>query len=133
MFDTLIEITCCNKECHVTFGLSQGHYNKCKADSTRLFYCPNGHSQYFSDSETDKLRRENERLRQNAAYLEERAQNINRRNDELKRSNAAVRGVVTRIKNRVSNGVCPCCNRTFNNLLRHMKHKHPGFKTEDVA
>lgn len=26
---------------------------------------------------------------------------------------------------RVQNGVCPCCNRSFWNLERHMKSKHP--------
>jgi hypothetical protein len=30
--------------------------------------------------------------------------------------------------------VCPCCNRTFSNLQRHMAHKHPQFaKVEAVA
>lgn len=27
---------------------------------------------------------------------------------------------------RVEKGVCPCCNRTFINLQRHMKTKHPS-------
>lgn len=26
---------------------------------------------------------------------------------------------------RIHNGVCPCCNRSFVNLQRHMKTKHP--------
>ena len=26
---------------------------------------------------------------------------------------------------RVHNGVCPCCNRSFQNLQKHMKTKHP--------
>lgn len=34
------------------------------------------------------------------------------------------------IKKRVGNGVCPCCNRTFENLSRHMSCKHPEYKTE---
>lgn len=29
---------------------------------------------------------------------------------------------------RVKNGVCPCCKRSFCNLMRHMKTKHPEFK-----
>lgn len=42
----------------------------------------------------------------------------------------AEKGAKTRIKNRVANGVCPCCTRTFQNLHRHMETKHPEFKKE---
>jgi hypothetical protein len=28
------------------------------------------------------------------------------------------------VQKRVGNGVCPCCNRTFEDLARHMKVKH---------
>ncbi|WP_165394478.1 helix-turn-helix domain-containing protein [Pseudoxanthomonas winnipegensis] len=31
------------------------------------------------------------------------------------------------MRQRVMNGVCPCCNRTFENLRRHMHDKHPEF------
>lgn len=41
---------------------------------------------------------------------------------------AAQKGVTTRIKNRIANGVCPCCQRTFKNLARHMKGQHPNYR-----
>jgi hypothetical protein len=133
MFNTLVDITCCHDSCHVHFGMSQGHYELCKADSGKWFYCSNGHKQHFSDSETDQLRRERDRLKQTVARLEEYNQNKNERIGALEKSNAATRGVVTRIKNRVSNGVCPCCNRTFTNLHNHMAAKHPNYRKEDAA
>ncbi len=34
---------------------------------------------------------------------------------------------MTKVKKRAANGVCPCCNRTFSDLARHMKAKHPDF------
>lgn len=43
---------------------------------------------------------------------------------------AATKGVVTRIKNRVGKGVCPCCKRTFPNLGAHMSEKHPDWAPE---
>jgi DNA repair exonuclease SbcCD ATPase subunit len=46
---------------------------------------------------------------------------------DTEKSLIAQKGVTTRIKNRASNGVCPCCNRTFQNLARHMHTKHPDF------
>jgi hypothetical protein len=28
--------------------------------------------------------------------------------------------------------VCPCCNRTFENLARHMNSKHRGYAAESA-
>jgi Fe-S oxidoreductase len=36
-----------------------------------------------------------------------------------------------RIKTRVANGVCPHCNRTFQNLARHMASQHPDCQHND--
>ena len=30
-----------------------------------------------------------------------------------------------RLKRLASGGVCPCCNRTFSNMARHMRSQHP--------
>ena len=37
----------------------------------------------------------------------------------------------TRLKNRVGKGVCPCCNRSFANLKRHMASQHPEFAGDE--
>jgi hypothetical protein len=92
------------------------------------FWCPAGHQRHFvsGESEEIKLRRQLQQKIQNEAYL----------NDQIKaaeRRTSAARGVVTRIKNRVSHGVCPCCNRTFANLMRHMKTKHPAYNEKEAA
>ncbi len=53
-----------------------------------------------------------------------------RRLNEEVRSKRAVRAHLTRSKKkleRIAHGVCPCCNRSFQNLRRHMSVKHPGF------
>jgi hypothetical protein len=47
--------------------------------------------------------------------------------NQAKRSLAAQKGVTTRIKRRVANGVCPCCKRTFQDLARHMAGQHPRY------
>lgn len=39
-------------------------------------------------------------------------------------------GENTKLRNRVKNGVCPCCTRSFTNLRRHMATKHPEFQAE---
>jgi hypothetical protein len=48
------------------------------------------------------------------------------------RSHQATRGHLTRAKRRSAAGVCPCCHRTFQQLARHMKTKHPDY-VEAVA
>ncbi len=106
------------------------------------FYCPNGHGQVFKagESEEDILRRERDRLRQK---LSEKDDEIRERREEAERQRlraeagerrvSAARGQITKLKRRASNGVCPCCNRTFSDLQRHMHSKHPGFVTEPDA
>lgn len=92
------------------------------------FFCPNGHPQHYvrGESEVDKLRRERDRL----------AQQIAAKNDAIeheRRRVAAVQGQVTRLKNRAKAGLCPCCNRSFQNLARHMTTKHPKFDPKETA
>ena len=31
------------------------------------------------------------------------------------------------MRDRVKNGVCPCCNRSFTSLWQHIKNEHPEF------
>jgi len=53
------------------------------------------------------------------------------RAERTERRLSAQKGVTTRIKNRVANGVCPCCKRSFTDLRRHMETKHPKYAETD--
>lgn len=88
----------------------------------KSFYCPNGHSLSFQ-SETEE-----ERLKKRLAAKEQAAERYLQEIDRLSRSRDAYKGKMTEIKNRISNGVCPCCKRSFTNVRRHMASKHPEFK-----
>jgi hypothetical protein len=94
------------------------------------FFCPIGHSQgYSGETEEDTLRKQLARAEASAAswrdsYNEEWAQR-----KSVERQLSATKGVLTRTKNRVAHGVCPCCNRSFQNLQRHMQGKHPDYET----
>jgi hypothetical protein len=99
------------------------------------FWCPYGHRQHFApgDTEEQKLRRERDRLKQQIA---EKDDAISRERDlraTAERRVSAQRGVVTRLRNRAAKGVCPCCNRSFENLRRHMTTKHPDFNTPEIG
>lgn len=98
----------------------------------KSFWCPCcGKSQCFCG--TDKQRLENEVARMRAANDQVRAEVDRQRKIRMgvERKLRAQKGVTTRIKNRVKNGVCPCCHRHFENLERHMQGKHPEFATDD--
>lgn len=112
--------------CGVLHTIPESKYNSCHAEGG-FWTCPNGHSRGWEkgadQSEMAQLRRERDRLKQQIAQ----------KDDELRSAEASRRaavGQVTKMRNRVKNGVCPCCNRTFSNLARHMTSKHPEFKAE---
>lgn len=126
MFVDHSTITCSKEGCGISF-MVPSHWSQKRREDHKTFYCPNGHSQWFpQESEEEKLRRERDRLKQNTAYLEDRLK-------DKDRQVSAARGQVTRIKNRISAGVCPCCNRSFSNLAKHMAHMHKEYKKEKVA
>lgn len=120
-------------ECGIPFGVRKTFEDARRSDK-RSFFCPNGHSLSYTESEADRLRKALETQKQQNARLADEAREANQRAEDARRATAAQKGVVTRLKNRAAAGVCPCCNRTFVNLQRHMAGKHPGFTaTEELA
>jgi hypothetical protein len=111
--------------CGCVFGVPGGFTEQRRRDKA-TFYCPNGHSMSYTESEADKLRRERDRLAQRLAEKDDTIKDLeNRRRAAL--------GQVTKLRKRVGNGVCPCCARSFSNLRNHMQTQHPDFKAEAVA
>jgi hypothetical protein len=117
-----VDMNCGVEGCGIRFALTESHYNKVRQTGA-YFYCPNGHNICFMDSENEKLKRELEAEKSNLDW-------VRKQRDKFERQRNAFKGVVTKVKNRVGNGVCPCCTRTFQNLKRHMSHMHPDFKKE---
>jgi DNA repair exonuclease SbcCD ATPase subunit len=96
-------------------------------------YCAYGHGQVYVEGETEetKIRRERDRLAQQIAQSDDEIKRQRELRETAERQAAAARGQVTKLKNRASAGVCPCCNRTFSQLKRHMDQKHPDFTETD--
>lgn len=116
------EFRCCPR-CGIEYAAPMTFMEECRKDPAIFFYCPNGHSRHFSESEADKLRKERDRLTQRLAQKDDEIRDLeNRRRAAISQ--------VTKLKNRVGHGICPCCNRTFENLQRHMTSKHPTFTAE---
>lgn len=127
-------IKCC--KCGMVFGMPEEFYTTAKQLSESMtWYCPAGHPQHFvsGGTEAEKVRRERDILRQRLAMYSEQTDQERRARKAAERSAAAYKGAATRMKNRAKAGVCPCCNRTFQNLARHMATQHPDHETDALV
>ena len=109
--------------CGIMFAVTKDFNDECRRMGTS-FYCPSGHSQSYGKSEAQQLREEKEKSAlQFQARLNEathaRLVAENERDKEIKKRRA--------IERRIAKGVCPCCNRTFDDIARHMAVKHKDF------
>lgn len=95
------------------------------------WHCPNGHQRGYREGrhEREKVRLERDRLKQLVA---QRDDELKAASEQARRLVAAARGEVTKLKKRAHAGVCPCCNRSFANMARHMKSQHPEFNPAEV-
>lgn len=106
---------CCN--CGMAFAMTSD-FQRRRRDDKKPFYCPSGHGQHYpGKTEAEKLREELERKGQMLDAYQQRAAKVERQRDDVAKANK-------RMRDRIKNGVCPCCDRTFQNLLRHMQTEH---------
>jgi len=109
--------------CSLEFALTREFEGQRRAKRD-LFYCPAGHPQWFP-GEADETK-----IQRLASQLDIERSRVERTRKQLDYAQRATKAQGTRlkkVKERVSNGVCPCCQRTFQNLQRHMHTKHPSY------
>lgn len=93
----------------------------------KTFYCPNGHGQHYTETEATRLRAEVERTKKQLETVSRDRDWQRSQRQTAEKSIIAHKGLVTKARNklaRVHQGVCPDCNRSFQNLAAHMKTKH---------
>lgn len=126
-FNVKLAVISCGS-CGGTYAINEHFRQQCweQGSSWTCPYCKCGWG-YSNDNENARLKKKVEELQAN------QARTLSRLNEEVSRSNhltIQLKGTKTRltnVKKRVANGVCPCCNRTFVNLQRHMHTKHPDY------
>lgn len=125
---TLEMVVCCN--CGMSFAVPDVVLRERKRDH-KLFYCPAGHSQYFpGESDIEKLKKELKKAQQFAKEMDAARIHAEDQRQAAERSRRAAVAAHTRTKNRIAAGLCPCCNRHFDNLQGHMETKHPEYKEQ---
>jgi hypothetical protein len=118
-----LEVMCC-PVCGVLYAVPERLLTDARRRPTIYWCCPNGDELHFPGKSPEQEAKEARN-----ALARERA-----RHDQTAASLRATKGVVTKMRKRIGNGVCPCCNRSFRDLARHMDTMHPGFaKTKESS
>lgn len=115
---TLTIIECPN--CHMGFGVTE-QFEAARRNDHQSFWCPAGHSMSFGQ------KTEAERLRDRLRITESTLTHTRDQLQATEYQRRAQKGQNTRLRKRIAAGVCPCCNRTFQDLSRHMAGQHPDF------
>lgn len=116
--------SCC--VCGIQFGVPPYFIANARRKAGTI-YCPNGHVLGWSKSEADKLREQLEQEKRNVEWYKNIAKS---KDSQIKGANiqlGKVKAKLHRTERRIANGVCPCCHRSFQNVMRHMKTKHPDY------
>jgi len=97
--------TCIHEKCGVHFAVPSLFQKERKKDH-KMFYCPNGHGQYYTaKSEIERLKEELAKKDQVISSKDEKINNLNERRKYLKNSRAAYKAHLTRYKNKgIQNG-----------------------------
>lgn len=112
---SLVTEHCCN--CGMLFAMTRAFHDSRRKDR-ETFYCPAGHGQHYTgETEESKLRRQLDDKQRQLEREEANAARMKTERDQVAKAHH-------RMRRRVFNGVCPCCNRTFQNLMAHMKTEH---------
>lgn len=120
---------CCS--CGVAFALDSDYMRRRRNDHA-WFYCPNGHKQHYTGKTDADIERERaEQAERRLANAREDTRIARAEQVTTRRQLSAARGQLTKTKNRVAKGVCPCCNRSFANVARHMAGQHPNYASKE--
>lgn len=119
----LTVVTCWCGMVHAVPTDLRDYQMRCHRDGVKMpdIYCPLGHTHApAGEGEAAKLQRRLQAEREAAARA--RAQR-----DQVEASLRAQKAATTRAKKRHAAAVCPCCQRSFVQLRRHMATKHPDY------
>ncbi len=129
---TTLELQTC-AECGISFAAPE-RFMDARRDDHKTYYCPSGHSLWFPQaSDAEKAQAEAEKYKR--LWKDEQRYSagvLNERNAAQKQLSAS-KGQMTKLKNRVANGVCPVCKRTFSPLSEHMHMEHPEYTEEEPS
>lgn len=126
-------LTCCHVGCGIEIVMPASFYEQRQRDA-ELFWCLNGHNQRFTTTEVTRLRSQLDQAEADARWQTRRREQLQRDLDYSRRQVAARKGQVTKMRNRIANGICPVpgCKRSgFDNVAAHIATVHPDFHAHE--
>lgn len=133
--DTTLTVVEC-ATCGITYAIPESldqaaHRHKGDRPNGWKLCCPLGHTWWYVGRTKEEL------LQEELRWQRSNAGRLAAERDQAKAEARGQKAAKTRIKNqrdrertRTAAGVCPCCNRTFKQLARHMQSQHPGYREE---
>lgn len=123
--DTLVVMTCwCGINHAVPSDLRNFQQREHDDGRSYFIYCPLGHQH------TPAGQSRAQRLTAQLDAEQTRTRRLREEVERERRSHSATKGQITKLKRRIGKGVCPCCNRHFANVERHMATQHPDYSGE---
>ena len=119
----LVKVTCW---CSIPFAIPESLYEQTQGPNHTSFFCPVGHSCTYKSNEFD-------RTKENLAWYESALERTQQELGRTERSRSALKGQLTKTRNKIANGVCPApgCRRHFDNVQAHIASEHPDLKVID--
>lgn len=128
---TTIEVQAC-VSCSILWGAPEAFFDNRRKDG-KSFYCPNGHSLSYHETETDRQRNRADALDRRLRSAQDTADRWRDNAERERRSAIAYKGHLTRVRKRIANGVCPVpgCKRSgFTKVMAHIETCHPEWLHE---
>jgi hypothetical protein len=122
-------------ECGIVFSVPKWWVDERRRDH-KGWSCPNGHGRVFQrETKEEKRIRELELKLHDAGRVGEQAfrdlELEKKARQQVQRRLSATKGVLTRTKNRLARGQCPCCEAIFPDLEAHLADAHPEYEGTD--
>ena len=123
--------------CTILYAVPQQLLDRA-SERAESWYCPNGHSLPFIETELDRQKQRAEQAERRLASTQDTAARWRDNAERERRTAIAYKGHLTRIRNRMANGVCPVpgCKRSgFKQVMQHIASLHPDWLHDhgDVA
>ncbi len=108
-------------ECGTIFGMSRALRN-CRLGDKQYWWCPNGHQRYFGGKTHAQQVKD---LEQAVTEMRDYAVRQRDRADGNHRTSTALKGHVTRLRNRAAEGRCQWCEVVSDDMAQHVADRHP--------
>jgi hypothetical protein len=124
-YSKTLVVKCC-PVCGIDYAIPDD-FNQLNDERGRSWFCPNGHSLHFVETELAKAKKQAAELERRLDAERTSREFWRREEERTRRKLAAAKGQATKARKRAAKGVCPHpeCHRSFVDVARHVRNQHP--------